>query len=86
MKIEKILIAGITFININSLPKSEIRFIRKLPYNHSTLIGDSFFTKVYDDKFKGNSTRAGWAMVDIDDVKKYYEIEGFIEDHKPQTS
>jgi hypothetical protein len=86
MKIEKIQIAGITFININSLPKSEIRFIRKMPYNHSTFIGDSYFTKVYDDKFKGNSSRAGYAMVEMDKVKKYYEIEGFIDDHKPQTS
>ena len=79
MEIRTIKTAGITFVNINCLSESRIRQINKIPYNHSLHTIDGIFTKVYDFKFKNISSRAGWAMVKIEDVKKYYDFDGYVD-------
>ena len=79
MNIRTLKTAGITFVDINCLSESRFRQINKMPYNHSLQTLDGIFTKVYDSKFKYVSSRAGWAMVKIEDVKKYYDFDGYVD-------
>jgi len=76
MDIEIIENNGVRFANLQKLNKSDDKRLCKLPYNQSVFTNHGFFTKVFDHKFKEVSSRAGFALVDCDDVQKYYEYDG----------
>ena len=76
MDIEIIENNGVRFANLQKLNKSDDNRLYKLPYNRTVFTNHGFFIKVVDCKFEEISSRAGYALVDLDDVKKYYEYEG----------
>jgi len=79
MKIEISQGLEFTFININKLSKTLLNKLRKMPYEEPFICEHGTFIKVSDFKFMPMSTRAGgFAMVHIDDHKKYNKFDGYI--------
>jgi len=76
MDIEIIEKNGVRFVNLQKLNKSDDNRLYKLPYNRTVFTNHGFFIKVLDYKFEKIASRAGYALVDLDDVKKYDEYEG----------
>jgi len=76
MKIETIEYAGITFLNLSTVPNKMYKEIEKMQYDDFLTINNDFFVKVYDYKFGNVGPRAGCALVKDQDVEKYYHYDG----------
>lgn len=61
---------GIVYLDLNTLTKSELRTLNRLPFGHSTLICDDFYTKVYACN-PLNPPRGGFSMVLMSDHPKF---------------
>lgn len=73
-------LSGVRFLSLSKISKKEQRHIDKLPYNCGVYRNHGFFIKVMDYKFRSMNSRAGYAMVHLDDLEKYHSFTGSFED------